>query len=258
MVRESGRARLIRRKDFVHLTIESVETDGDPLIRREIDLVAGPNVVVTLHEGPVAALRDFDELIAGDTLLGQLDSGSFAAALVDSVLSSYFQRVEEVEREIDRLDELALRGHERDQFLIEVLRLRRQVAVLRRTLAPHREAFAPLARPDFELDEHFGKPWPRLNDRLERAIDAVENARELLVGSIDVFLSEAAQRTNEVMKALTILSAILLPSVVLAGIMGMNFKMPFFDDTNNFYFVIGGMAIFAVGLLVFARIRHWI
>ena len=83
-------------------------------------------------------------------------------------------------------------------------------------LAPHRWAFAPLARPDFEL-EGLGKPWPGIVDRLDSTVDAVENARELLIGAFDVYMATSAQRTNDVMKALTILSAILLPAVVLAG-----------------------------------------
>jgi magnesium/cobalt transport protein CorA len=258
MTEEAGKARLIRHGDFIHLTVLSVESGDDGLRRKEVGLLAGPNIVVTLHDGPVSAIADFDDLIKGDTLLGELDSASFVAALVDSVLSSYFARIEEVEQAIDRLDDLALRGHDSDRFMVEVLQLRRQIAVMRRTIAPHREAFAPLARADFGLDERISKRWPPLIDRLERVIDSIENARELLVGSFDIYLGGAAQRTNDVMKALTVLSAVLLPAVVLAGIMGMNFQMWFFQDTSYFWWVLGGMGIFAVSLLAFARYRHWI
>ena len=129
---------------------------------------------------------------------------------------------------------------------------------MRSAAAPHREAFAPLVRPDFTLDERIGAPWPHLLDRLERLIDSIENARDLLVGSFDIYLGGAAQRANDVMKALTVLSAVLLPSVVLAGVMGMNFKLAFFEDVNNFWLVIGGMLVFAVVLLGVARFRHWI
>lgn len=258
LVQESGRARLRRHGDFIQLTVETVEPDGDGPVRREVDLLAGHNVVVTVHDGPVAAIAAFDEQLSGDTIVGELDSGSFVAALVDAVLSSYFTLVEEIEREIDHLDDLALRGHEDDRFLNEVIRLRRRIAHLRRAAAPHREAFSPLVRPDFTLDERIGKPWPHLLDRLERLIDSLENARELLVGSFDIYLGGAANRSNDVMKALTVLSAVLLPSVVLAGVMGMNFKLDFFENVDNFMLVIGGMLVFAVALLAFARYRRWI
>jgi len=61
-----------------------------------------------------------------------------------------------------------------------------------------------------------------------------------------------------VMKALTILSAVLLPAVVLAGVMGMNFKLGFFDQPGNFWYVVLAMLGLAALILGFARIRRWI
>jgi magnesium transporter len=261
VLEEFGRAGLIRYKAAIHLTVEAVEAHEqveDGFARRELDILARRNVVVTVHEGPVEALNTFQDQLRGDTLIGQLDAGAFLEAIVDTVLTTYFTHVEEIEREIDKLDELAVRARDADRFLAEVVRLRRRVAQLRRTIAPHREALAPLARSDLALDEVIGHTLPNLEVRLERVIDAVENARQLLVGSLDVYLGRAAHRSNDVMKALTILSAVLLPSVVLAGIMGMNFKMSFFDDAANFGLVIGGMLSFAAAILVTARLRHWL
>ncbi|MEA2612691.1 MAG: CorA-like Mg2+ transporter protein, partial [Chloroflexota bacterium] len=65
-------------------------------------------------------------------------------------------------------------------------------------------------------------------------------------------------RANDVMKILTLLSAVLLPAVVLAGIMGMNFQMPFFDDTRNFFIVIASMVVLAAVILAIARWRDWL
>jgi Mg2+ and Co2+ transporter CorA len=60
------------------------------------------------------------------------------------------------------------------------------------------------------------------------------------------------------MRVLTIASVILLPAVVIAGVMGMNFKAPIFDNPNMFYVVIGLMVALAAGTLIFARSRHWL
>ncbi len=251
------RASLHRFDHYIHLTLQAVEEENGETVHREIDLVAGQNWVVTTHEGAVRAFETFVDQVRGDSRIGRLDAAAFMAALVDSQLSSYFGVVEGIEREIDRLDERALRTD--DALLLgDIVRLRRRVAMLRRTLAPHREAFAPLARPDFELHGEIGRVWPGLVERLERTMDAVENVRELLVGTFDIHMGRLAQRTNEVMKVLTIVSAILLPSVVLAGIMGMNFKLAFFDAAANFWLVIGTMLVMAVAILGVARWRRWI
>jgi Mg2+ and Co2+ transporter CorA len=60
------------------------------------------------------------------------------------------------------------------------------------------------------------------------------------------------------MKALTLLSAVALPAVVVAGVMGMNFKAPIFDDPGNFLVVIGAMIAFSLAVLGLARLRHWV
>ncbi|HET9416701.1 MAG TPA: CorA family divalent cation transporter, partial [Candidatus Limnocylindria bacterium] len=65
-------------------------------------------------------------------------------------------------------------------------------------------------------------------------------------------------RTNDVMKVLTVASVILLPSAVIAGIMGMNFDVGVFDDPNNFYIVIGAMVVLAMSTLAIARWRRWL
>ena len=130
--------------------------------------------------------------------------------------------------------------------------------MLRRILVPQRETFGPLSRPDFDLHEDLGQPWPGLVEQLEKAISGVERARELLVGSSDIYLGRLAQRSGDVMKALTILSAVLLPAVVLAGVMGMNFKLGFFDEPGNFWFVVLAMLGLAALVLGVARIRKWI
>ena len=69
---------------------------------------------------------------------------------------------------------------------------------------------------------------------------------------------QTAQRTNNVMRVLTVISSILLPAVVIAGIMGMNFKAPIFDDPANFYLVLVATAVLAISILAIARWRRWI
>lgn len=263
-----GNARLLRYPGLVQLRIVALQPDeskpgrsasGRPttVATAPIDIVGGANLVVTVHDGSIRAFDAFVDQIRGDSHLGELDAAGFIAALVDSVLAVCLEMVETIERRIDALDELALRGGQADTFLSEVVALRRRVAAMRRTLAPHRAAFAPLARPDFEVPE-LGKPWPGLVERLERTLDATESARDLLFGSFDVYMARAAHRTNNVMKVLTVLNAVLLPAIVLAGVMGMNFKVAFFEQPANFWVVVGGMIALATSIIAMSRWRGWI
>ena len=256
--RVDRRARLLRLPDRIVLTLGVVEADDPTAERHELDIVVGANHIVTVHDGPLSALDEFRAEIDLEELVGRLDASSFIAGLIDSVFTAYFRQLEAIERDIDALDEMAIRNRGEADFLSAVLILRRRIARLRRALAPNREALLPLERPDVELTSDLGQTWPGIAQRLERAIDGVENARELLVGSFDLYLGRSSQRTNDVMKILTLVSAIALPGIVLAGVMGMNFKLAFFDDPNNFFIVGGVMLAFAAVILVIARWRDWI
>ena len=252
------RARILRLPDRVVLTLGAVDAEDAGVERHELDIVVGANHVITVHDGPVGAVDAFRAEIDHEDQLGRLDAAAFTAGLIDAVFTAFFHQIETIEEAIDELDELAVRQGREDRFLSTVLVLRRRIARLRRVLAPNREALLPLERPDFELRSDIGPVWPGLVQRLERALDGLETTRDLLVGSFDLYLGHASQRTNEVMKVLTIVSAIALPAVVLAGVMGMNFQPGFFDNPDNFYVVVGAMIGMALAILGAARWRHWI
>jgi magnesium transporter len=264
---DSDRASLTQYPEHVHLSLATMEppdddaADRDALVRPErlsLELVAGAEWVVSIHDGPLAATDRLMQGMSGETRLGVLESSDFLASIVDSVIVGYHRTVEAFEREIDRLDEIALHGRQQDDVLGRLVDLRRRIGAVRQSLAPQREAFAPLARPDLAAHKELGRPWPELLGRLERALDAVERLRESLLGTYDIYMGRLAQRSNDVMKALTVLSAILLPSVVLAGVMGMNFKVGFFDESSWFFVVIAAMGAMAIAILGVARWRSWL
>jgi len=253
---------LTKFEDHLHLALlamEPVATDGDAELRaRTIDVVGGRNWVLTVHDGPMAALERFDAGTEGETHLGALDAAGLVAAIADEVLTDYLEIVEATERAIDRLDDQALRGKGRDDVLSNIVALRRRISGIRRALAPQRAVFAALTRPEMALDADFGAPWPGLTDRLDRTIDAVENLRSLLLGTFDLHMARAAKDANDVMKVLTLVSAVFLPAIVLAGVMGMNFQLSFFQTPENFWVVIVAMGVMAAALIVIAIKRGWV
>lgn len=255
---QEHRSRILRLTERTVLTLGAVDPNDVAAARRELDVVVGRNLVVTVHDGALAAVDEYRDEMSHDEALGQLDAWAFTGGLIDSVLAIYLRQVEAVERDVDKLDQLALTARAPGEFLDAVVVLRGRIARLRRALVPNREALSPLARPDFELADDSGRIWPGIIERLERAIDSIENARELLVGSFDIHLGQTAQRANEVMKVLTIVSALALPAIVLAGVMGMNFALDFFDTPSNFWLVIGAMLVFSIVLVVVARWRRWL
>lgn len=255
-----GRAHLARTDDRIHITVEAIDPDEDDsgrLVRCEIELIAAPNVVVSIHGGESAALQRYRAGLT-ETRLGLLTAGDLLSSLVDEILDGYFLLAEHIEREIDELDQRALRARRGDDILADIVALRRRIGLVRRALAPHRNALSTLALPEMEVVETVGRPWPGLIDRVEAAMDAVEGLRDSLLGTFDIHMGRVSQRANDVMRTLTLVSAVLLPAIVLAGIMGMNFKLEWFDTTTNFWLVIVAMMGLAVAIVLVARWRDWL
>jgi magnesium transporter len=255
---DRGHARLIRFPDRILITLGALEREGDEAVRRQLDVLVGRNLVVTVHDGPLGAIDDFKEQLRDESGLGQLDAGAFMTGLVDAVLQTYFREIDQIERAIEALDQVALQLRGGGDFLSAVVALRHRISIVRRALTPNRDALSPIVRPDFEVHEDLVRAWPGTIDRLERAIDGVDKTRDLLVGSFDIYLGRSAQRSNDVMKTLTLISAVALPAIVLAGVMGMNFKLPFFDEAGNFWVVIASMVTLAVAILGVSRWRGWL
>ena len=237
-----------------------VQSEGDP---KTLDCVVGTNWVVTAHHGELDLLDRFMEPLEGETDLGALAAPRFLALLLDAVLDRYYAWIEDLEQRIDRFDERAIGGgtHASDEELLsELVSVRHAVHRLRRTLAPHREVFARLAAPEFlklaSLDS--SERFRDVAERLERAMDGADTVREMVMGSFELVTTQTAQRTNDIMKRLTLISAVLLPAVVLAGVFGMNFHPSFFDRPEYFFVAIGLMAVMGVGILVFGRWRRWL
>ena len=226
-----------------------------------LHFIIGKNYVLTAHEDDIALLKSFATRIRDDSDLGHLDSPELFASLLDWHLTDYFRVVDRLEMEVDRMDEQALRLRADDALLAEMVAMRRRIARVRRALTPHREVFSALARPEFmQIASVASAPHFRdLNDRLERAIDAVENARELLIGSFDIYMTQTTRKTNEVVKTLTLFSVPFFVASVVTGLMGMNFKVGIYDTgPAGFFGVLAFIAITSVTMLVVARWKRWI
>ena len=257
-----GRPALQNFQDWFLVEVVAVECPGKLQFEgRGLAIVCGRNFVLSLHRGPLAFLDELHDREHGETRIGSLRAESFTASLLDWQVDSYLKAVSGLEAEVDRLEVSVLTTSVHHECLPELARLRRGASRLRRMLSPHRHVFGSLARPDFRPDEDGGteKEFRALEQRFERAMDAVENGRELVVGSFELFTTRSAQRTNETMRVLTFVTVLLGTLAVIAGAMGMNFKAPIFETgQSGFWITVVGMLGFAVLATILARWRKWL
>jgi magnesium transporter len=126
-------------------------------------------------------------------------------------------------------------------------------------LTNSRDIAGYLQRTGNEIVQHDMTPFLRdVYDHLARNLDMVEMQRDLLTGSMDIYLSSVANRTNQVMKVLTVLGTVALPSIVISGFFGMNLKdLPFADIPHGTEIAVGLMVLSTAGLLYMLRRFGW-
>jgi magnesium transporter len=145
------------------------------------------------------------------------------------------------------------------EALARIFDTKRSLILLRRVLVNTRDVAAHLQRTESDLIHR--DLWPFLRDvydHVARNLDLVEMQRDLLSGTLDIYLSSVANRTNQVMKVLTVLGTIALPALVISGIYGMNLKgLPWADSPYGTVLVSSAMLATTAVLLLILRMFRW-
>jgi Mg2+ and Co2+ transporter CorA len=127
-------------------------------------------------------------------------------------------------------------------------------------LVAHRAVLLALTRPELGgiSTEESAARFEALLERLGEVTQAARDSRESVVSSFDVLMTQVGQQTNDIMKTLTLVSLLLLPGTLLAGVLGMNFKVGIFDHPDLFWVALALIAFVALGTLLLVRQRRWI
>jgi magnesium transporter len=244
---------------YLHITTYAPHEDEEGELHA-LECVVGENWVVTAHDRPIPVLDEFAERVAGSGDTGSLDGPSFLAALLEWVLGAYTAAFERIEQRLEEFDVHAMRGEGSDKDIEQLVDMRREVGSLRRALAAHRSALVALTHPELEAlgNKGSGERFESLFTRFEATLQEARDAREAIVGSFDVLIARGGHHTNQIMKVLTLASVILLPGALLAGVMGMNFKVGLFQNASLFWVVVGVIVAVAPLTLGIAKVRNWI
>jgi magnesium/cobalt transport protein CorA len=112
---------------------------------------------------------------------------------------------------------------------------------------------------DTEFDDHLAVRFNDLVEHVQRVIKFAVEQKNESEALVQMHFSAVAHRTNEIMRVLTVVSAIFLPLTFIAGIFGMNFEnMPELKLHYAYFFVLGGMGLLAIILLVLFRVKKWL
>lgn len=197
-------------------------------------------------------------LRTGKGRVRKLGADYLAYALMDAVVDCYFTAIEKIGDKIELIEESIL-GDNKKNSILDLYHLKRELIYLRKQIWPMRDLLNNMIRSETELINDSSQIYLRdLNDHVTRIIDALETYRDLLSGIMDIYLSTNANKMNEIMKVLTIMSSIFIPVTFIAGVYGMNFEnMPELKTQYGYYITWGVMLTIIVGLIIYFKRQKW-
>ncbi len=259
---EAGAPKLEEFDNYLYIRFHGVNSQGDELVRAELDIVLGQHFVITHDSLSFCSTPLRAEPSRAARLLAK-GPAWVAHGLLDNLVDLYTPVVEHFEEELETLERDILESgdsREVQEVLQKVFGLKQKFQVFRRIAVHQREVLNRLARGEFTLITGDLIPFFRdIYDHFVRTMDHVESCRELVSNALDIHLSVQSNRMNEVMKTLALASTIMLPLTFIAGVYGMNFEfMPELKWRYGYLFALIFMLVVCLAIVAWFKRKRWL
>ena len=248
---------------YLYFIVHGVRADTSPerFNTIELDGFLGSNYVITYHHDYFRSIANVKQLLRTTPVACQRGASFLLHQILDQVVDYYSPVLDDFDDRIDRVEQdIFMLKQPNNKILSEIMELKRSVLRLRRISVKQMDILLRMSRGEFPLISEEMRPFYRdVYDHLVRVVDLSESYRDLISGSMEAYLSVVSNRLNEIMKVLTIFSAIMLPLTFIAGVYGMNFdNMPELHSKYGYYATWVIMIVVAVAMLLFYKRRAWI
>jgi magnesium transporter len=238
---------------YLFTILKHVHNEGE-LRFDDVDVFLGRDFLISVRDRDSAMIAKV-KARAEQEQIARLDRLFYM--IVDEIVDGYQPVLDKIAEEISDIEDVVLDRPE-PATLARIFSLRRMLVDFRRVASGMREVINTLVRREGgvlgdDLDPYFRDVY----DHVIRTVDMIETYRDLLSGSLDIYLSAVANRTNEVMKVLTIWGTIALPLVIITGFFGMNLHLPWVNNPNGTLYSVGLMAVSTVAVLVYFKLKKW-
>jgi magnesium transporter len=224
----------------------------------ELHAFLGDRYLLTIHDTELGDLSAVRERLVAEPALRERSLVYTYYLVCERMAHSNFDALDRVFDTIEELEDSVLK-QEDDDALPELFAAKRRLATARRLLVPQREVVSLLLEAGTPFIDERARPYfRRVLDVLMRMSEALDTRRELLSSVLDAHLSIVSNRTNDIMKSLTLLSAIFLPLSFVTGFFGQNFAHLPFDSPILMWIGLGLCAALPVGMLIWFRSRKWL
>ena len=250
-------AKVAQHNTYNFIVIKTIEYDkaNKEISFHDFDLFVMPELLVTVAEGSTTVVTRTQDKLPLEPEFHH--PHGLVYLLIDHAVDEYLPVLDEVSDLIEEIEDEVIEKAT-PEVLQKIFQLKSLLIDFRRNTTAMREVLNHLmrtARPD-QANSLY--PYYRdIYDHLVRALDFIESYRDLLAGALDIYLSAIANRTNDVMKVLTIYGTISIPLLAITGFYGMNIHLPLQNSPHAVYYVSAMLSAGCLFLLLFFRKKKW-
>ncbi|MGC1421537.1 MAG: magnesium/cobalt transporter CorA [Terracidiphilus sp.] len=238
---------------YIFTVLKHIHDDSE-LEFDDIDLFLGRDFLISVRSADAGVIETV-RARAGEEDVDRLDRLFYM--IVDQIVDGYEPVLDKLADEISEIEDVVLDRPD-PETLARIFSLKRKLVEFRRIAGGMREVVNSLVRREKGLVGDDLDPYFRdIYDHIIRTVDLIETYRDLLSGALDIYLSAVANRTNEVMKVLTIWGTVALPLVIITGFFGMNLRLPWVNSPHGTDYAVALMAISTISVLVYFKMKRW-
>ncbi|MEY3193959.1 MAG: hypothetical protein RIQ78_55 [Bacteroidota bacterium] len=238
-----------------------LNANTNEFVSEQISIFAGAHFVISFQEDPDDTLEPVRKRAKeGLSRIRKKGTDYLLYALVDTIVDGYYTVLDTLESNIIDVEESLHLGGAHQDAKAKMFELKRVIHEFKHRVLPLREAANRLYRTESNLVDETNRVFFRdLADHVAQILDGIDNQRDMLSNMEALYHAEAANRLNNVMRLLTVISTIFIPLTFIAGIYGMNFdNMPELHTSQGYFVLLGVMFCILLAMLAYFRVKKWI
>lgn len=261
-----SRAKIEEFDNYLFFKIKSVlpQKNKPQLVEEKLSFILGENYVVSIQERSSDHFPDIRNRLENNVGKVRAKGADFLLfKLLDAIVENYFETLENIVKEVERLDQLILTQKMADSNLRTYLKMiefqKRRLVQLRKIVSPLKEVGSQIQHLKITIITKESRSYySKINESCTWLLEEIDANKQILEGLTNLCYSINDQKMNQIIKLLTLVSTIFIPLTFIVGVYGMNFRnMPELEMKNAYWVVWGIMILLAIGMLYYFQRKGW-
>ncbi|MDX2225679.1 MAG: magnesium/cobalt transporter CorA [Verrucomicrobiae bacterium] len=259
-IQESSLPKVDDYEDYVFLVMHAVSFNRQDLFSAiECNLFIGREFLVTYHVEPMRSISVTMEKCRKMQMGIAKAPDRLVHAILDMMVNNYNQVLDELSLELQEVEDNIFTVEEKD-LMSSILRAKRELETLSQTIRPQRDVIGRLGMGELKVIRSPALPYYRdIHGHLQKIDGQISSYKEQLFLTMDVYLNKVANKTNDIIRVLTILTAVTTPIMIVGTWYGMNFDgMPELHSRSGYFTAMVVTLVSTAGIIGWMKWKKYI